>query len=107
MKKTITTSLLLIVLCACGNNSHKAERVIDDEPFVVETSQTDTTATSVPEETPKVEEKPSAPSSSSSPRSYESSSYDNMRGFDPASENDMDDNGMSRYMENDDDEGWD
>ena len=33
--------------------------------------------------------------------------YDNMRGFDPASEDDMDDNGMSRYMENDDDEGYD
>lgn len=31
----------------------------------------------------------------------------NMRGFDPASEDDMDDNGMSRYIENDDDEGWD
>ena len=26
---------------------------------------------------------------------------------DPASEDDMDDNGMSRYMENNDDEGWD
>jgi len=32
---------------------------------------------------------------------------DNMQGFDPASEDDMDDNGMSRYMENNDDEGWD
>ena len=32
---------------------------------------------------------------------------DNMRGFDPASEDDMDDNGMSRYMENNDDKGWD
>ena len=31
---------------------------------------------------------------------------DNMRGFDPPSEDDMDDNGMSRYMENNDDEGW-
>jgi hypothetical protein len=30
-----------------------------------------------------------------------------MHGFDPASENDMDDNGMGRYMENNDDEGWD
>ena len=29
-----------------------------------------------------------------------------MRGFDPASEDDMDDNGMSRYMENNDEEGW-
>ena len=44
-------------------------------------------------------------STSSSSRSYEES--DNMRGFDPASEDDMDDNGMSRYMENTDDEGWD
>ena len=33
--------------------------------------------------------------------------YDNIRGFDPASEDDMDDNGMSRYMDNYDDEGWD
>ena len=32
---------------------------------------------------------------------------DNMRGFDPASEDDMDDNGMSRYMENNNEEGWD
>ena len=32
---------------------------------------------------------------------------DNMRGFDPASENDMDDSGMSRYQENYDEEGWD
>lgn len=30
-----------------------------------------------------------------------------VRGFNPASEDDMDDNGMSRYMENTDDEGWD
>ncbi len=32
---------------------------------------------------------------------------DNMRGFDPASEDDMDDNGMTRYMEVNDEEGWD
>ena len=51
----------------------------------------------------------SKPYSSSS--SYYSSSddeeYDNMRGFDPASEDDMEDNGMTRYMENNDEEGWD
>ena len=46
-----------------------------------------------------------APSSSSSRNTYRES--DNMRGFDPASEDDMEDNGMSRYMENNDDEGWD
>ena len=50
---------------------------------------------------------PSTPTSSASSRSRESSDYDNMRGFDPAFEDDMDDNGMSRYMENNDDEGWD
>ena len=43
--------------------------------------------------------------SSSSKHDYEET--DNMRGFDPASEDDMPDNGMSRYMENDDEEGWD
>lgn len=31
---------------------------------------------------------------------------DNLRGFDPLSEDDTYDNGMRRYMENDDDEGW-
>lgn len=29
-----------------------------------------------------------------------------MRGFDPISEDDMEDGGMSRYMENYDEEGW-
>ena len=60
------------------------------------------------EEVPKPKEKSSIPvSSSSSPQSSKSSAYDNMRGFDPASEDDIDDNGMSRYMENNDEEGWD
>ena len=43
--------------------------------------------------------------SSSSKHEYDES--DNMRGFDPAAEDDMEDNGMSRYMENYDEEGWD
>lgn len=45
--------------------------------------------------------------SNSSVSSRVHSTSDNMRGFDPASEDDMDDNGMSRYMENNDEEGWD
>ena len=44
---------------------------------------------------------------SSSSYRHKEKKPDNMRGFDPASEDDMDDNGMSRYMENNDDEGWD
>ena len=43
-----------------------------------------------------------APSSSSSRVEYHEP--DNMRGFDPASEDDMDDNGMTRYMEVNDEE---
>ena len=31
----------------------------------------------------------------------------NMRGWDPASEDDLNENGMDRYMENDDETGWD
>ena len=46
-----------------------------------------------------------APSSSSSREEYHK--HDNMRGFDPASEDDMDDNGMTRYMEANDEEAWD
>ena len=46
-----------------------------------------------------------APSSSSTREEYHKP--DNMRGFDPASEDDMDDNGMTRFMEVNDEEGWD
>ena len=48
--------------------------------------------------------KPSASGSYSTSRT--SGHYDNMRGFDPASEDDMDDNGMDRFMENNDEGGW-
>ena len=37
--------------------------------------------------------------------SHSSSNDENMRGWDPPSEDDMEDNGMSRYMENNDEEG--
>ena len=37
---------------------------------------------------------------------YEIDRNDNLRGYDPVSEDDMKDNGMSRYMENYDEEGW-
>jgi len=37
---------------------------------------------------------------------YEIQLEDNMRGFDPASEDDMEDNGLSRYLNNNDEVGW-
>lgn len=63
------------------------------------------TRDSVVKEVPKEKPKAQLPVSSSSKRSsYQSN--DNMRGFDPASEDDMDDNGMWRYMNAYDDEDW-
>lgn len=59
------------------------------------------------DEKPKVKHGKSNGMKSSSSSSYSSSDYDNMRGWDPASEDDSHDNGMSRYMENNDEEGWD
>ena len=61
---------------------------------------------SMPSNKPVTESsKTASQSSSSSRKNYNEA--DNMRGFDPASEDDMDDNGMNRYMENNDEEGWD
>ena len=101
--------LMLVLLClACNNKTRQTEPFVHDDNPIVEQVEPDTVATTVQNEAPKVEEKPSVPASlSSSSRTHKSSNYDNMRGFDPASEDDMDDNGMSRYMENDDEEGWD
>ena len=50
---------------------------------------------------------PVNPQTISHSNNREEKDLDNMRGFDPASEDDMDDNGMSRYIENNDEEGWD
>ena len=100
---------MLVLLClACNNKNRQTEPIIYDDKSIVEQAEHDTLSSTNPEESPKIEVKPSTPvSSSSSSRPHKSSDYDNMRGFDPASEDDMDDNGMSRYMENNDEEGWD
>lgn len=90
------------LLFACENKSRHTEPIVYDNQSLVEQLVPDTTS-SIQEETPKTV----SPVSSSSSSSHQSGSYDNMRGFDPASEDDMDDNGMSRYMENNDEEGWD
>ena len=65
--------------------------------------------TAAVDEPPKTRQKTQRQSSYS--RSYydyeeDEEEEDGMRGFDPASEDNMDDNGIDRYMENNDDEGW-
>ena len=52
-------------------------------------------------------ERPTSIAPSSSPSREKYHKPDNMRGFDPASEDDMDDNGVTRFMEVNDEEGWD
>ena len=108
MRKVLGTLALSLLLLSCQNKSKQEYSPTLKETQSEESYQQPDTA--VIEEVKGQHEKvkgPSTPTSSASSRSRESSDYDNMRGFDPVSEDDMDDNGMSRYMENNDEEGWD
>jgi hypothetical protein len=107
MRKRLAIMVLPLLLLSCDNKVPKSERDINDEQPAIELTMPDTVAEAQEKETKKDEErsmtKDVKPSSS---YSNKSSDDDNMRGFDPASEEDMPDNGMKRYMENNDDEGW-
>ena len=107
MDKRLVVIVLILLLLSCGNKSRETQSIINDNRPVVEQEKPNSVSTSIQAKAPKVEKEPSTPVGSSSSRSHKSYKYDNMRGFDPASEDDMDDNGISRYMENNDDEGWD
>lgn len=98
-------------MLACGNMSRSkteeanrgnefTSRIIDDENGCIDT------VAGNPSEAVIDETKKASPISSFTSDNY-NEDYDNMRGFDPASEDDMNDNGLSRYMENNDDVGWD
>ena len=101
MRNITIIFFLILIFASCENKSRHTDPIVFDNESIYEKSTPDTTSY-VQEETPKT----ANPVSPSSSRSHKSSDYDNMRGFDPASEDDMDDNGMSRYMENYDEEGW-
>ena len=102
-----------LLLSCSGNKNRKLPSAFETdwgEKHQVE--QADTLGQEEDEKEQTVEEPatslPSDPASgTAAPSRQQHQEYDNMRGFDPASEDDMDDNGMSRYMENNDDEGWD
>ena len=111
-KYIIIVGVSLLVL-SCGNNMKKEPSIYheEDRGEVYETEKVDSITKIELQEIKEEGTKGKKPVVSS--RTYSSSSSDvddeddNMRGFDPASEDDMDDNGMSRYMENNDEEGWD
>jgi len=89
--------------------SSKTEETIDDDTYVPDSVII--TKTEKPKAVraghPSRHQVSSYASSSSYVDDEEEYDDDNMRGFDPASEDDMEDNGMSRYLDDDDDEGWD
>ena len=100
---------VMLTVAACSNKKRPMNPQFNIAQPLYEHA-VDTTDTTFKDETQPLEEKSSTSVRSSSvpvSRSDEMEQYDNMRGFDPASEDDMDDNGMSRYMENYDEEGWD
>lgn len=102
MKTIIFVLLSSMLLMACGNSKKKQSDYNEFTPVgKTEFERNEDTVLTVK----KTSEAPPAAKSASSQSS--GTPHDNMRGFDPASEDDMDDNGMSRYFENNDDVGWD
>ena len=108
MKKLFGILSLALLLLSCQNKSRqKYSPTLTETQSEESYQQPDMAVTEEVKERQEEVKVQSTPTASSSSHSHESSSYDNMRGFDPASEDDMEDNGMSRYMENNDEEGWD
>ena len=103
MKKGTCILTIVLLLLSCGKKVQERHTDYNDEKPVVEEIMSDSVVSSSQEETSKFEDAKTTTEKVNS----SSENYDNMRGFDPASEDDMDDNGMSRFMENNDDEGWD
>ncbi len=105
MKKVISLLTILLLLLSCENKRNEVTSVlVDDEEWDVQLGDSVQPKRDSPSQSSRGE-RYDGPSPASSVRHVDHS--DNMRGFDPASEDDTHDNGMSRYMENYDDEGWD
>lgn len=105
---SITTILVLMLsFLACGNKSRQVELTTLEErdSFIIDSLP----LMDIPEKSKydNIPPPPLHPADDGHHHSHLSPKHDNMRGFDPASEDDMDDNGMSRYMDNNDEEGWD
>lgn len=106
MRNSLGVISLTLLLFSCGNKGRQeSSTILIDDRIEESFQQSDTTV----EDSIEMDEVGGdVPVVLGAHSSYgaQDDDYDNMRGFDPASEDDMDDNGMSRYMENDDEEGW-
>ena len=104
MRKVLAIMVSGLLLLSCGSKTPKARRAVMDYETGVERTAPDTAVQGKAKKTvgtvrtEKV--KPTAT------EKHKPGNDDNMRGFDPASEDDLPDNGMNRYMENNDEEGW-
>ena len=112
IRLTIISSIVLLTafFSGCGNSSragYGSAASYDEAGEDYEVVDADTAIEDSVEMDEAGGDAPVVLGAHSSYEAQEDDDYDNMRGFDPASEDDMDDNGMSRYMENDDDEGYD
>ena len=116
MKFTPFIICIMVLMLSCGNKNKAQDDGLDweclDSIHKVQQKEYEAKEKVALEKYKEQEPGKHSPVSSSSSGGYSSNDddekeYDNMRGFDPASEDDMDDNGMSRYMENNDEEGWD
>ena len=95
---------LALFAVSCSNRKAPEDSTLQEYPPIDTLSAPAKTDTIIKE---KPHEEPTKVSSSSN-RSYHSDKeLDNMRGFDPASEDEMDDNGMQRYFDANDEEAWD
>ena len=111
MKKLGLIFTAVVLLLSCGNKAKSDLPMSDLEEGWGERYQKELEDSMAKEKTlhdepakDAVANPPSVTSSSGSSKVHSSS--DDMRGFDPASEDDMEDNGMRRFMENNDEEGW-
>lgn len=85
MRKALMIMMASLLFLSCANGIAKRGVALKDYQTAVEQTEPDTV----------VQRKAKG-----------AGNDDNMRGFDPASEDDLTDNGMSCYMENNDNEGW-
>lgn len=95
---------MVLALLSCSNRKHPSEY------YPRSSSPYDSYTEPVMHDSERYEStvpKPTESYSSSGRSKHEDKELDNMRGFDPASEDDMDDNGMQRYFDANDDEAWD
>jgi len=103
MRTVLNIIIFTILLISCSNKKRPVEYKVQDNS-IYEVKNSSEVIDSAIKESKQQNPVKTVRSSDYNDQDYDDS--DNLRGFDPPSEDDMDDNGMSRYMENNDEEGW-